>query len=319
MKPKTNALFTAPRTVAAFACAFVISMVPACGGSGGGSTAASGGGASNVAEAAEGANFSPPASAAIPDTSGVSGTTIDTSRTSEGYVCASASSSSRLKFQVSNNGETYNYDMPNNGTPTVFPMNMGSGAYTFRIMQNTQGSNYVELEAATADVALADEFAPYLLPNVFCDYTASSPCVAKAREITKDAANVGEAVSAVCHWVADNITYDTAKAEKLSNGTGYIPKPDDTLSSKTGICFDYASLSAAMLRSLGIPTKIVTGYVGADNVYHAWIMVYIDGSWQSAGFSVNRNTWSRCDVTFASSGSTKYTGDGSAYTDKYTY
>lgn len=320
MQPKVKALFIAPRAVIACTCAFIIALVPACGGGGGGGSATGGGGTtSNVAEAVEGASFTQPAEVALPDTSGVSGTAIDTSHVSAGYVCASASSSARLKFQVSNGGETYNYDMPNNGTATVFPMNMGNGAYTFRIMQNTSGSNYVELEAAVADVALADDFAPYLIPNVFCDYTASSPCVSQAREITKSATNVGEAVSSVCLWVADNITYDTAKAEKLSNGTGYIPHPDETLSSKTGICFDYASLSAAMLRSLGIPTKIVTGYVGADNVYHAWIMVYIDGSWQSTSFSVNRNTWSRCDVTFASSGSTKYTGDGSAYTDKYTY
>ena len=82
---------------------------------------------------------------------------------------------------------------------------------------------------------------------------------------------------------------------------------------------DYASLSAARLRSMGIPTKLVTGYVGEDELYHAWIMVYIDGEWHSALFSVDRNTWSRCDVTFASAGSTKYTGDASAYTDRYTY
>ena len=86
---------------------------------------------------------------------------------------------------------------------------------------------------------------------------------------------------------------------------------------KTALTQD--SLSTAMLRSMGIPTKLVTGYVGEDELYHAWIMVYIDGEWHSALFSVDRNTWSRCDVTFASTGSTKYTGDASAYTDRYTY
>ena len=143
--------------------------------------------------------------------------------------------------------------------------------------------------------------------------------MSKAREITANSTNVGEAVSAICLWVAGNVSYDKAKAEELSKGTGYVPNPDETLSTGKGICFDYASLSAAMLRSMGIPTKIVTGYVGQDNLYHAWIMVYIDGVWQSAQFSVDRNTWSRCDVTFASTGATKYTGDASAYTDKYTY
>lgn len=304
----------------AFVCAFIIASVPACGGSGG-SSGGGGGAASsgNVAEAVEGASFTAPSSVVTPDTSAVSGTAIDTSNASMGYICAAGSSASRLKFQVTKGGETYNYDLPNNGTPAVFPVNMGSGSYTLRIMQNTEGSNYVELDATNADIMLADEFSPFLISNIFCSYNGSSSCVSKARELTSSASNMGEAVKAICTWVAENVSYDTAKAEQLSNGSGYVPNPDDTLSSKTGICFDYASLSAAMLRSVGIPTKIITGYVGQDNVYHAWIMVYIDGKWQSAAFSVDRNTWSRCDVTFASTGSTKYTGDASAYTDKYTY
>ena len=49
------------------------------------------------------------------------------------------------------------------------------------------------------------------------------------------------------------------------------------------------------------------------------IMVYIDGTWHCAQFIVDPKTWSRCDVTFASTGATKYVGDASAYTDRYTY
>jgi hypothetical protein len=42
-----------------------------------------------------------------------------------------------------------------------------------------------------------------------------------------------------------------------------------------GICYDFASLFAGMLRSIGIPAKLVKGY--ADNIdgYHAWNEVYI--------------------------------------------
>lgn len=303
------------RLALAFAIALALASVPACDGAPNGGKVSS----PNVAEAVEGVDFNQPSEVTMPDTSGVSGTAIDTSGVSQGYVCAAGSSDSRLKFQVSKDGETYNYDLSNDGTATIYPMNMGSGSYVFRIMQNVEGSNYVELYATSADVVLADEFNPYLIPNMFCSYRSDSACVSMARDLTRDVVNVGEAVRAVCTWVADNVSYDRAKAEELSKGTGYVPNPDDTLRSKKGICFDYASLSAAMLRSMGIPTKIVTGYVGQDNLYHAWIMVYIDGIWQSAQFSVDRNTWSRCDVTFASTGSTKYTGDASAYTDKYTY
>ena len=162
-------------------------------------------------------------------------------------------------------------------------------------------------------------FAPFEIPNQFCDYNENSVCVAKARELTADATNQGEAVSRICDFVTGHVTYDTEKAKALSTMTGYVPNPDETLASGTGVCFDYASLGAAMLRSLGFPTKIITGYVTPGDLYHAWIMVYVDGSWQTGEFSVSPDTWSRVDLTFAASGSTEFTGDGTSYTERYVY
>jgi hypothetical protein len=234
-------------------------------------------------------------------------------------VSAQATSPARLKFQVTCGEQTYNYDLPNTGQRTVYPVNMGDGPYRFRIMQNTSGKNYVELASSDANVTLDSEFSPFLVPNMFCSYDESSACVEKARDLTGGCQNVGQVVKAVCEYVAQGVSYDNEKAVQLSQSTGYVPDPDDTLESGRGICFDYASLSAAMLRSMGIPSKIVTGYVGQQQIYHAWIMVYIDGSWQSALFKVDPLTWSRCDVTFASAGASQFVGDASSYTDRYTY
>ena len=292
----------------------VFSVLPACGGpSGESSTAAA---APSSSSGATGAAYTQPSEVLIPPTSDRG---IDTSGVEQGWVCASATSASRLKFQVSSGDMTYNYDLPNDGTPALFPINMGDGSYLFRVMQNTEGKNYVEVERAEADVTLTSEVAPFLIPNQICSYVASSDCVAKARELTSDSSNEGEAVEAICTYVVKNVAYDKAKAAELATATGYIPDPDETLSTGKGICFDYAALSAAMLRSMGLPAKVITGYVGQEQLYHAWIMVYIDGTWKTASFSVTPNTWSRCDVTFASTGATQYTGSGSSYTDRYTY
>ena len=299
----------------------VAALVSACGGSGGGAKGAGGAAGTGGSSEPTGAAFAQPESVAEPQPAPplLGETAIHVENTSEGYVVAQATSAARLKFQVTNGDQTYNYDLPNDGTPIVYPLNMGNGSYLFRIMQNTSGSNYVELAAESADVVLNSEFSPFLFPNVFCDYNESSACVSKAREVTAGASNVGQAVKLVCEFVANTIVYDNDKAAELAASTGYVPNPDETLATGKGVCFDYASLAAAMLRSLGIPTKVVTGYVGANQLYHAWIMVYIDGSWQTALFKVDPNTWSRCDVTFASTGSTQYTGDASAYSDRYTY
>jgi threonine dehydrogenase-like Zn-dependent dehydrogenase len=144
--------------------------------------------------------------------------------------------------------------------------------------------------------------------------------VDKARELVSGAENQGDAVKAVCNYIVQNVSYDTDKASQLSGTSGYVPNPDETFSTNKGICFDYASLGAAMLRSVGIPAKIITGYVSPEDLYHAWIMVYIDGSWSSAQFSVNPQSWSRVDLTFAADSSiTGLVGDGKTYTERYVY
>lgn len=289
---------------AALACALC-----ACGGS---------------ANEATGADFSAPESVVTAtfnrDAAQTSnGASIDVSSVNDGYVGVAAQSSAKLKFLVSSGQATYNYDLPQDGTPIICPLTFGNGSYVFRVMQNTSGDSYVELARTTADVSLTSEFAPYLTPNIYCDFTEGSDCVAKARELTEDAANEGEALEKVCQWIVDNVDYDSAKAKQLKDSSGYVPDPDTTLSTKKGICFDYASLGAAMLRSVGIPTKIVCGYVSPDDIYHAWTMVYIDGTWTSAQFNVERKTWSRVDLTFAASGDNENVGDGKDYTDRYVY
>ena len=145
--------------------------------------------------------------------------------------------------------------------------------------------------------------------------------VSKARELADGATNTGEVVRSIYNWVVGNITYDTEKAKQLAEATGYIPNPDETLASKTGICFDYASMAAAMFRSLGIPARIITGYVSPNNLYHAWNMIYIDGEWVSVNYEVGPNTWTRADLTFAAADpqSISTTGDGTEYTDRYVY
>lgn len=287
--------------------------------------AACSGGASASQEATSGAAFSPPASVdavSFDPTGAVTANdgSIDVSHLAQGEVAASATSSARLKFLVTQGQVTTPYDLPSDGTPIVCPLTGGSGTYTFRIMRNTSGDNYVETTSTTQDVRLESDFAPFLRPNIFCDYSDSSACVAKARELVQGAQNQGDAVRSICEFVVANVTYDTDKARQLSGTSGYVPDPDQTLASGTGICFDYASLGCAMLRSQGIPCQLVTGTVSPDDVYHAWIMVYVDGTWQSAQFSVAQDTWSRVDLTFASAGNDSgLVGDGKTYTDRHVY
>ena len=88
-----------------------------------------------------------------------------------------------------------------------------------------------------------------------------------------------------------------------------------------GICFDYAALAASMLRSQGIPTKMIFGYVAPQGLYHAWNMFYTPQSgWVTVSFEVRGENWTRMDLTFSANGAdATFIGDGSNYSDVYYY
>lgn len=112
---------------------------------------------------------------------------IDTSSVASGYVGASAQASSRLKFLIACGDATMIYDLPQDGTPIVCPLSLGDGPYSFRIMQNTSGENYVELFSAQASVELSSEFELFLRPNIYCDFDDASASTAQARKLAKKA------------------------------------------------------------------------------------------------------------------------------------
>ncbi len=253
------------------------------------------------------------------ETEGTDRIRLDLSDVSEGWFGISGVSDTRLKVQVIKDENTYTYDISADGTPSIFPLQCGSGTYTVRVMENVEDSKYAELHTAVFDAELSDEFQPFLRSNAYVDFNRASECVKKAAELAGGAETAPEIVAAIYDYICENITYDTEKVTTVSSG--YIAAPDKTLAEGSGICFDYASLAAAMLRSQGVPTKLVFGYVSPDGVYHAWNMFYTEETgWVTADFEVSANDWNRLDLTFAASGADNgFIGDGNNYSDVYYY
>lgn len=250
----------------------------------------------------------------------LSGAKIDVSNISEGYVGATASSKNRLKFEVAKDGVSMYFDMPANGSAIIAPLTLGNGTYEFNVWENTTDQRYAKLAGTSEKVTLKDEYQPFLRQNIYCEYDSKSEAAKLAKKLVADAENEGDALAAIYDWVVENIEYDKEKAAELSGKSGYIPDPDETISDKSGICFDYSSLVAAMLRSIGIPCKIITGNVAPNDIYHAWNMVYIDGTWVSTYIDVQANSWTRLDSTFSASGAdNSFVGDGTNYSERYTY
>lgn len=247
--------------------------------------------------------------------------TIDASNTSNGYVMIKyTGGQSRIKIQIAKS-TTYTYDLNARNTYEVFPFTEGNGTYSIKIFENVSGNQYAQVMSQNISVSLADEFAPFLTPNQYVNFSNGSAAVNKGAELAASAADEIGVVTNVYNYVINNITYDTAKA--VSVQSGYLPNVDQVLAQKTGICFDYAALMTAMLRSQDIPTKLVIGYSGG--LYHAWVNVYIDNiGWVDNFIYFDGHNWSLMDPTFASSGGQsesikQYIGNGSNYQAKYTY
>jgi len=215
-------------------------------------------------------------------------------------------------------GVQYQYTLRPERDFEVFPLSGGDGVYEIGVFKQVEGTRYSMVLSTTIDVTLVDEFAPFLRPNQFVDFNQDSNAVRKAAELVAGETTLMGRVAAIYSFVIHNIVYDVHLAETVQ--TDYLPDIDAILASGQGICFDYAALMAAMLRSQGIPTKLVIGYTG--DVYHAWISVYSEEEgWLDDVIFFDGHEWRLVDPTFAASGQTaavaQYIGDGTNYVVKF--
>ena len=233
-------------------------------------------------------------------TYGSEGVTIDASHISEGYIMVSyTGTNEKVKLQITGPDEVvYTYDL--HGDYETFPLTAGSGSYTVGVFENIEGTSYSTLFTQTIDVKIDDEFGPYLYANQYVNFNGDSKVVEKAEELSKPCNDDLEVIEQVYNYMISNFTYDYDKAESVQSG--YLPDVDEVFESQTGICFDYAAVMAAMLRSQRIPTRLEVGYAG--DVYHAWISTYIEEQgWVNGIIQFDGKNWELMDPTFASTSS----------------
>lgn len=254
-------------------------------------------------------------------TYGEGAVSIDASHTADGYVMICyQGDASKVKVQITAPGAvTYTYTL-NIGAYETFPLSEGDGGYRLDVLENVRDDMYALAFSQDIQVKLQDEFKPFLYPNQYAWFTQQDDAVAYGIKLSETSSSDLDYVEQVYQYVITNIVYDEKLAATVTGG--YLPDVDRTLQTKKGICFDYASLMAAMLRSQGIPTKLQIGYSG--EAYHAWISVYLtESGWVDSIIEFDGEHWSLMDPTLAASNSRsalkKYIGDGNNYTVKYSY
>ncbi|MEI8363894.1 MAG: transglutaminase domain-containing protein [archaeon] len=143
--------------------------------------------------------------------------------------------------------------------------------YDFHINTNIKAENKIILPTTKYDLnnPITDNN-EYLEPTKNIQSNRSEIIsVANAIKTSNDA--ITEIVE-ITNWVHQNITYDTAYSEVVEDAV-------TVLSTRRGVCDEFANLTAALLRARGIPTRYVSGYANSTLSWdaHAWVEAYVPG------------------------------------------
>ncbi|HEG43214.1 MAG TPA: transglutaminase domain-containing protein [Phycisphaerales bacterium] len=123
--------------------------------------------------------------------------------------------------------------------------------------------------------------------------------IALAAKATAGAKTAAEAAKRIEAFVDDYIV-----EKNLS--VGYASAVE-VAQSKQGDCSEHAVLTAAMCRAIGIPARVVSGFVGVDdflgksNVFgaHAWTESYVNGKWIGLDATRSKSPFGPTYITLA--------------------
>lgn len=207
---------------------------------------------------------------------------IDLSELDEGYFGVRVEDPDQYVLKVRSNNVPYTYWF--NDSTLVVPLSEGSGSYSITLYKQDSGDKYITVYNNTI-TSSQDNLSIFTKSNSLISFNEDSLCVKAADKLKKvSCGNERFFVGLVKAYIGAKVDYNQAFAD--TDPSVYIPNPDKTLSSGKGICIDTATLAAAMIRSQGIPCKVIIGYTDKGE-YHAWNAIYLGGEWHQ--FDVNNN------------------------------
>jgi hypothetical protein len=132
------------------------------------------------------------------------------------------------------------------------------------------------------------DIASQSIPAAYLKYLQPSPLVqsnapemkSQVEKIIRPADSPQIKLQKIVHWV-----YRTIEKKPVLS----VPNALEVLKNKTGDCNEHAVLTAALLRSAGVPAQIENGlvYLNGRFYYHAWNLAYI-GQWVTADAVFNQ-------------------------------
>jgi len=236
---------------------------------------------------------------------------IDERKKDKGFikVLVNVKENNKFKLRITKSNTVLNYDVPLKTTIKI-PIQLGNGIYLVELFQNIVGTQYIKLFEGNIKVMWGEDTDAFLCSNEIINFDASTSISDLLQKVTAGQTDSPSKIVAIYNYVIKNMTYDYDKINHIDSF--YIPNIDGILKIKSGICYDYSVVFAAMLRKSNVPAKLITGYRSDMKEYHAWNEVWIDSGWKTVD-----TTW---DSVLMRCGKTCYmVKDSNLYNAEKTY
>ena len=207
---------------------------------------------------------------------------IDTRASLTGTFKAAVKGAVKSKYALAlTNGEKKcSIPLRTDGVPEVFPLTLGDGWYVAQLEENIIANRYRVIQTVGFNVKLIDQRMPWISPSRFVPFEHGSKITELAKALCEGKSTETEKYKAITGYVKGHFVYDHAKAARTRYDYYTIePDVDRVVDTGFGVCVDLASAVVAMLRSQGIVSKLVYGYIGEGlrKKYHAWTVSIVDG------------------------------------------
>lgn len=210
---------------------------------------------------------------------------VDVSHADDGYVMVKPpKTKTKLKFTVETGGTKLQYDVDGTWAKAekgqdfyeVIPLQLGRTNYTLTLWKQVDGKKYGKIGQVKVAANMQDELRCFLYPNQYVNYTEKSPCVQKAIELCQGITDQEKIFSTIRSFVVKYFQYDFIKSVTVAGSSGMLPDIEGCWDKRMGICQDLSAVTCAMLRSQGVPARLIIGQLGSGTV-HAWVLAVVNG------------------------------------------
>jgi transglutaminase-like putative cysteine protease len=192
----------------------------------------------------------------------------------------------RLVFNCEARARDYHDSFGNVCTRVVAPVGLFSVAASF-VVRDSGAPDPVDAGAREVPVEdLPDDALIYLLGSRYCDTDRLSDA---AWALFGNAPSGWRRVQTICDYVHDRLSFGYQHAS--ATRTAF-----EGHEQRLGVCRDFAHLAISFCRSVNIPARYCTGYLGDIGVpalpfpmdFSAWFEAYLDGGWRAFDARHNR-------------------------------